>query len=102
MLKAVLFDLDGTLFDRDAAVSELFAAQHRELVQLRDGLRQWAAAREAQIEQQATALVQRELALDTQQDEFRQAQQAWQADRRRYEQQIRDLAAQLRPQPAAA
>jgi putative hydrolase of the HAD superfamily len=29
MLKAVLFDLDGTLFDRDAAVREVFGAQHR-------------------------------------------------------------------------
>jgi putative hydrolase of the HAD superfamily len=28
MLKVVLFDLDGTLFDRDAAVRELFAEQH--------------------------------------------------------------------------
>jgi len=29
MVAAVLFDLDGTLFDRDSAVSDLFAAQHR-------------------------------------------------------------------------
>jgi putative hydrolase of the HAD superfamily len=29
MLKGVLFDLDGTLFDRDAAVREVFAAQYR-------------------------------------------------------------------------
>ncbi len=29
MLKGILFDLDGTLFDRDAAVRELVADQHR-------------------------------------------------------------------------
>ena len=29
MVKALLFDLDGTLYDRDGAVAELFAAQHR-------------------------------------------------------------------------
>jgi putative hydrolase of the HAD superfamily len=29
MLKVVLFDLDGTLFDRDAAVRQLFTEQHR-------------------------------------------------------------------------
>jgi putative hydrolase of the HAD superfamily len=29
MVKVILFDLDGTLFDRDAAVRELFADQHR-------------------------------------------------------------------------
>jgi putative hydrolase of the HAD superfamily len=28
MVRALLFDLDGTLFDRDAAVVDLFAAQH--------------------------------------------------------------------------
>src|SRR4029079_18333055 len=28
VIKAVLFDLDGTLYDRDALVQELFAAQH--------------------------------------------------------------------------
>ena len=28
MVKAVLFDLDGTLFDRDSAVRDLFTAQH--------------------------------------------------------------------------
>lgn len=29
MTRALLFDLDGTLYDRDGAVVELFAAQHR-------------------------------------------------------------------------
>lgn len=30
MVKGVLFDLDGTLFDRDSAVRDVFAEQHRE------------------------------------------------------------------------
>ena len=29
MIKAVLFDMDGTLWDRDGAVQQLAAAQHR-------------------------------------------------------------------------
>ena len=29
MIKAVLFDLDGTLYDRDALAEQLFAAQYR-------------------------------------------------------------------------
>jgi putative hydrolase of the HAD superfamily len=29
MIKAVLFDLDGTLWDRDGAVQQLVAAQYR-------------------------------------------------------------------------
>lgn len=29
MVKGVLFDLDGTLFDRDSAVRQVFTAQHR-------------------------------------------------------------------------
>ena len=83
-------------------LSEKIAGQHRELAQLRDGVRQWATARQAEVERQAAALVQRELALDAQQDEFQQAEQRWNADRRRYEQQIRDLTSQLRSLPVAA
>ena len=52
--------------------------------------------------EQTQALVERELGLDAQQEEFRQAQQQWHADRRGYEQQIRDLTSQLRTLPAAA
>ena len=78
------------------------ATQHRNLTQFRSGLREWAAARQAEIESQAAALVGRERQFATQQEEFRQAQEQWQADRRRYEQQIRDLASQLRTLPAAA
>jgi hypothetical protein len=46
--------------------------------------------------------VQRELALDEQHESLRQAERQWQFERRRYEQQIRDLASQLRTLPAAA
>jgi hypothetical protein len=83
-------------------LSEKIAGQHRDLTQLRDGIREWATARQAEIERQAAALVQRELVLDAQQEEFRQAGQNWAADRRRYERQIRDLVTQLRTLPAAA
>jgi hypothetical protein len=83
-------------------LSEKIAGQHRDLTQLKGGIREWAMARQAEIERQAATLVQRELALDAQQEESRQAAQNWNADRRRYEQQIRDLTTQLRTLPAAA
>jgi len=83
-------------------LGERIAAQHRELAQLRSGLRDWAATRQAEIEEQAATLVQREMVLDSKDDSFRQAQHQWQSDRRRYEQQIRDLSSQLRTLPAAA
>ena len=51
---------------------------------------------------EAATLVERELSLDAQQEEFRHAERQWQADRRRYEQQIRDLSTQLRTLPVAA
>jgi hypothetical protein len=88
--------------DELLSLGERIAKQHGELAQLRSGLREWAAARHAEIEQQAATLVQRELALDTQQEDIRQARQSWQTDRRRYEEQIRVLTAQLRSQPVAA
>jgi hypothetical protein len=83
-------------------LSERIAQKHRELVQLRSGLREWAAARAAEIEQQAAALVEREQALDQQQEESRRAAAEWSSARRRYEQQIRELSSQLRALPAAA
>jgi len=88
--------------DELVQLGERLAEQHLELSQLRGGVREWVAARQAEIEQQAATLVERELALDAQQEELRQMQQQWNADRRRYEQQIRDLASQHRPYPAAA
>ena len=83
-------------------LAERITAQHHDLAQLRSGLRDWAAARQTEIEHQASALINRELALDAKEDGFRHSQNAWQADRRRYEQQIRDLQNQLRALPAAA
>jgi hypothetical protein len=78
------------------ALGERITAQHAELKQLQSGLREWAATRQAEIEQQAAALVGRELALDSEQEQHRRAQHAWQADRRRLEQQLRELTAQQR------
>jgi hypothetical protein len=83
-------------------LGERISVQHGELTQLRSGLRDWIAARSAEIEGQAAALVQRELALDEQQEHFRSAELQWSAERRRYEQNIRELSGQLRLQPAAA
>jgi hypothetical protein len=83
------------------ALGERLTAQHAELKQLQAGLRDWTAARQSEIEEQAAALVQRELALDADEEQHRQAQHGWQSDRRRFEQQIRDLTAQLRSAAAA-
>lgn len=63
------------------ALAERIRAQHDELSQLRTGLRDWAAARQAEIEAQAATLVQRELALDEQHEQLRQARTAWHAER---------------------
>jgi hypothetical protein len=84
------------------ALGERITAQHAELKQLQAGLREWTTAQQAEIEEQAAALVERELALDADEEQHRQAQHAWQSDRRRFEQQIRDLTAQLRAAPAGA
>lgn len=83
-------------------LGERIAQQHQELTQLKSGLREWAVSRQAEIEQQAQALVQRELALDEQQAAHRRAAGEWTAARRRYEQQIRELTGQARALPAAA
>jgi hypothetical protein len=80
---------------------EKIAGQHRDLTQLKGGIRDWSTARQSEIERQAAALVQRELVLDAHQEEFRQAEQQWTADRRRYEQQIRNLSTRLSTMPAA-
>lgn len=83
-------------------LGERIAQQHQELHQLRSGLREWAAARQTEIEQQAATLVQRELTLDEQQEQHRRDAIDWSTARRRYEQQIRELTNQLRTLPVAA
>jgi hypothetical protein len=83
-------------------LGEQIAEQHRELSQLKSGVREWAAARQAEIEQQAAALVERELTLDAQQQGFLKARHQWDCERRSYQQQIRELTSQLRAEPAAA
>ncbi len=83
-------------------LSEKIAQQHREVELLRDGVRQWGFSRQAEIERQASALVQRELTLDQQQDAFKDRELAWHGQRRHYEQQIRELTSRMRSLPVAA
>ncbi|MCI0362084.1 MAG: hypothetical protein L0211_26685 [Planctomycetaceae bacterium] len=83
-------------------LGERIAQQHRELAQLQGGLKDWSAARQAEIEEHAANLVRREQELEDQQDAFRQARGQWQTERLAYEQQLRELRAQLRGQPIAA
>jgi chromosome segregation ATPase len=75
--------------------------QHRELAQLQAGLKGWAAARQAEIEEQAARLVRREEELESQEDGLRHSRAEWQTQRQAYEQQLRELRAALR-EPAAA
>jgi hypothetical protein len=82
-------------------LSERITVEHAELSQLRSGLREWVSARQAEIEQQAAALVQRELTLDEQQQTSQRSQHEWAAQRRGYEQQIRELTARLNSPVAA-
>ena len=84
------------------ALGEKLSGQHRELIQLREGVKAWAAARQQEIEEQAQRLVQREIELDAQQEELRQARHIWHSERRGYERQIRELVCQLGATPAAA
>ena len=83
-------------------LGERIARQHRELTQLQSGLKDWSAARQAEIEEQAARLVSREQEFDQQQDAFRQARGQWHTERQSYEQQLRELRARLRESPAAA
>ena len=70
--------------------------QHQLLAAERQEVRNWGSARQAGIEQQARQLVEREQQLEAEKQELRSARQILHDDRRRYEQEIRDLAAQLR------
>ena len=83
-------------------LSDRIARQHRELTVLQGGLKDWSGARQAEIEEQAARLVSREQKLEAQQDDFRHARTQWQGERLSYEQQLRELRAQLRDVPTAA
>ena len=83
-------------------LSDRIARQHHELTVLQRGLKDWSAARQEEIEEQAARLVGREQELEAQQDDFRQARTQWLGERLSYEQQLRELRAQLRDVPAAA
>ncbi len=82
-------------------VSEKIAHQHHELVQLRDGVREWGLVRQKEIERQATALAEREHSLDDQQQETHRCKSEWNSQRREYERQIRELTVRLRTIPQA-
>lgn len=79
-----------------AQLADRLQMQHQLLATERQEVRNWGSARQAGIEQQARQLVEREQQLEAEQQELRSARQLLHDDRRRYEQEIRDLAAQLR------
>jgi hypothetical protein len=83
-------------------LSEKVALQHCELVQLRDGVRDWGLARQKEIERKAGALAERETALDAQQEKLRDRENEWNSQRREYDRQIREFNARLRSLPQAA
>jgi hypothetical protein len=83
-------------------LGEKIAEQHRELTQMQTGLKAWLATRQDEIESQAQALQYREDELAREQDAIRQTRHEWQGQRLGYEQEIRELAAQLREASAAA
>ena len=68
------------------------------LAQRNEQLQSWWSSRQAQVDQQAAALVAREQQLDQQANEYRQAQQRAQHERMQLEQEIRRLAGELRIQ----
>jgi chromosome segregation ATPase len=61
------------------AVGQRVTEQHRELSQLREGLKGWLATRQDEIEEQAAALAQREAALDRQHEALIAERRAWKA-----------------------
>ncbi|WP_425617806.1 hypothetical protein NA78x_001495 [Anatilimnocola sp. NA78] len=91
--------------DELVQLAERLQGQHTLLSAERQEVRNWGMARQAGIEQQARQLVEREQQLEAEQQEVRTARQNLHDERRRYEQEIRDLATQLREataSPAAA
>jgi hypothetical protein len=83
-------------------LSEKVALQHRDLVQLRDGVRDWGLVRQKEIERQAGALAEREAALDAHEEKLRGRENEWNNQRREYDRQIREFTARLRSLPQAA
>jgi hypothetical protein len=81
-------------------LSEKVATQHRDLTQFKDGVRQWAFARQADLERQAQSLAVREQKLDAQETEMHQAQQRWHVERRDYQRQIAELKNAIETMPA--
>lgn len=90
--------------DELVQLADRLQAQHALLNAERQEVKNWGAARQAGIEQQARQLVEREQQLETEQQELRGARQTLAEDRRRYEEEIRDLTRQLHSatQPSAA
>ena len=78
-------------------LGERVSQQHSELAQLRDGLRDWLSARQAEIESHAASLVQRELVLDEQQAALAGERCAWQIERRNLTRQIAELSRTREP-----
>jgi hypothetical protein len=79
------------------------AEQLSALDERRQHLQRWAIQQQGEIEQQAARLVARERQLDDQEREFQRLQQRWNAERSEYQEQIRQLLAELRaPSHAAA
>jgi hypothetical protein len=64
------------------ALGQHVTDQHRELTQLREGLKGWLTARQEEIEQQAAGLAEREAALDRQQESLVAERRSWQAQER--------------------
>jgi thymidylate synthase ThyX len=76
--------------------------RQRQLKQQRAELNQWLERRTAGIEEQAARLVAREVELDGQQDEIREREAAWRAERRELQARVRQFTRQLHPQSPAA
>jgi hypothetical protein len=83
-------------------LSERVTSQHRDLTQLKDGVRQWASARQSDLERQAQSLAIREQKLDAQETERRQVEQRWHLERRDYQRQIAELKVTIETMPALA
>jgi hypothetical protein len=94
----------GKQKDELVQLADRLQAQHALLAAERQDVKTWGAARQAGIEQQARQLVEREQQLETEQQELRAARQTLADERRRYEQEIRDLSRQLQAaaQPTGA